>query len=108
MIDVTEVSHLENAIQNNDAVAVMFTRSDSPESTDLIPRVRRLFRRFDSIPVYHVDIGRHPTAASEFLVYGVPTIMVYYRGTPAVKHVGDFYLPELRSEMEKLQNKLTG
>lgn len=106
MTDVTEIPHLEKAILKHEAVAVIFTRENSPDSIDLLPRIRRLFRRFSAIPVYHVDMDRHPTAASEFLVYEVPTVMVYYRGTPSVKHVGGVYLPELRAEMERLSRQM--
>jgi hypothetical protein len=108
MHDIRQVSDLEDAIAKHEAMAVLFTREDSPESLDLVPRVRRLLRRFPQVPGYHVSVNRHPTAASEFLVYEVPTIIIYYRGTPAIKHVGDFYLPDLRAELKNFTAKLSG
>jgi hypothetical protein len=108
MRDIRQVADLEDAISKHEAIAVLFTRADSPESVDLAPRVRRLLRRFPQLPGYHVSVDRHPTAASEFLVYDVPTIIIYYRGTPAIKHVGDFYLPDLRAELENFSSKLSG
>ncbi|MFP4068290.1 MAG: thioredoxin family protein [Spirochaetaceae bacterium] len=105
MTEIERVSDLEEAIHVHEAVAVLFTRDDSPESVDLKPRVRRLLRRFPNIRLYHVGVDRHPTAASEFLVYEVPTIIVYYRGKPFLKHVGGFYLPDLREELGRFAAK---
>ena len=108
MTEIQQVSELEQAISTKQALAILFTRQDSRESVDLAPRVRRLLRRFPSVPGYHVRMERHPTAAGEFLVYEVPTIIVYYRGTPAFKHVGGFYLPDLRAELQEFTARLRG
>ena len=106
MTDIDQVSQLEQAIYQHEALAVLFTRDDSAQSRDLFPRVRRLMRRFPQLPAYHVSIDRHPSAASEFLVYEVPTIIIYYHGTPAIKHVADFHLPDLRTELEQFTARL--
>lgn len=102
MTEIERVSELEHAIETHPAVAVIFTRPDSPDSEDLLTRFRRLLRRFPAIPGYHVDIERHPTAAREFLIYDTPTVMVYKQGSPAAKHVGGFHLSDVRSDLENV------
>ena len=101
MKEVRQLSQLIDTIYSTKAVAVLFTREDSPDSVDLTPRVRRLFRRFPGIPLYHVSLDDHPTAANEFLVYKVPTLTVYFNGTPSLKRVGGFHLPDLRTDLEE-------
>jgi hypothetical protein len=108
MTEIRQVADLEEAIRSHEALGVLFTRPDSPASQDLAPRVRRLFRRFPAIPDYHVDVAKHPTASSEFLVYKVPTIIIYHNGSPAIKHVGGFHLPDLRTELEHFAARLEG
>jgi thioredoxin-like negative regulator of GroEL len=106
MREVRQLSQLIDAIYSTKAVAVLFTREDSADSMDLAPRVRRLFRRVPGIPLYHVSIDEHPTAANEFLVYKVPTLTVYYNGTPSLKRVGGFHLPDLRADLEEFAARM--
>ena len=106
MTEIEHISQLEQAIDSHKAVAVVFTRPDSPDSADLFSRVKRLLRRFPKIPGYHVDVERHPTAAREFLIYDVPTVMVYHRSNPAAKHVGGFHLEDVRSDLENINGHL--
>ncbi|MFO8063980.1 MAG: thioredoxin family protein [Spirochaetota bacterium] len=106
MTEIERISQLEQAIESHKAVAVMFTRPDSPDSADLFSRVKRLLRRFPTIPGYHVDVEQHPTAAREFLIYDVPTVMVYAHGSPAAKHVGGFHLQDVRKDLENISAQL--
>lgn len=96
---------VEDGVLENNILLLYFTRDDCPECRQLDRRVQRLSRRFPQMRSYHLNLDKMPYAASRYLVYEVPSALLYYRGKPTVKRVGVLDLQELSELISQLHER---
>jgi thioredoxin-like negative regulator of GroEL len=93
---------VEEAVLQHEVLLLYATRRDCPECRQLDRRMQRLSRRYPSVKAFHIDLDSMPYAASRYLIYEVPTALLYYRGKPTVKRVGVLDIRELSELISEL------
>jgi|GEM_PF-4284754 len=99
---VHSVREMEQAVLRADILAICFTRRNDAPSETALRRMERLGLKYPEIAWFHIDLDLLPAAASRYLVFNVPAILVYFRGKPAVKHQGYIDVPRLTQALEDM------
>jgi thioredoxin-like negative regulator of GroEL len=108
MIEAESVRQVEDAALNTTYMLLFFVRNNDATCDYLERRIRRLVRRYPEMEGYRMNLDTMPYGASRYLVYTVPTVLLYYRGKPAVKRVGMVDIQQLRADISQLHERASG
>jgi putative NIF3 family GTP cyclohydrolase 1 type 2 len=107
MIEAQSVREVEDAVLSYEYLMLFFSRQHSAEATQLARRIRRLGKRYPNMATYHIDLDAHPTASSRYLIYHVPTVLLYAHGKPRIKRIGVVDINELNEQIVQIQGRNT-
>jgi len=90
MKETIAVEQIHNMMQENEIVLVDFSSDGCPPCDALRPVLQKLLieERFKDIKFVEINLTKHPELAEEFMVFGVPTLMIFKMGKEYRKKVG--------------------
>jgi thioredoxin-like negative regulator of GroEL len=81
MTDVRHLQELKEGIQNRQMVLGYFSTPTCNVCKVLKPKIKELLKQnFQKVHFFYVDIETVPEAQGEYMVFAVPTIIVFVEG----------------------------
>ncbi len=79
MTQISTKNDLEKCINSKEAVLIYFSSKNCSVCKSLKPKVKEeLCKNFPKIKLFEVKIDLHKEIASSFLVFSIPTILVFF------------------------------
>jgi thioredoxin-like negative regulator of GroEL len=107
MKNIESFGKLQQHISQNTLSLGYFSTPQCNVCKTLLPKVKNLLAELPEISPVYVDVDAVREAAGQFLVYAVPTIIVFGEGRELLRKSRFVGIAELRNELTRLVQILT-
>ncbi|GAB4329424.1 MAG: thioredoxin family protein [Calditrichia bacterium] len=95
---------LNEKLRERKTVLTYFSYPDCNVCKVLLPKVKDLLKDYPQIDFLYVDTQQEPEVSGQYLVFAVPTIILFYEGREAKRFSRHFSLQELSEFLERLSD----
>ncbi len=100
--NITSLSELENAVQNNDAALIYFSHDKCNVCKVLKPKIRKMLsENFPEIKMFYSDTVLNPEIAAQNSIFTVPTIIIYLDKKEFLRKSRNVGVEELKKELQR-------
>lgn len=85
---VRTVRDMEQIVLAHSWVCILFIRNNCAASSEALPRVARMVKRFTDVNGFVFNLDDDPAAAGRYLVFDTPAIVIYLNGKPIIRQTG--------------------
>lgn len=104
MMRATSLREIKDRIDNDEIVLLYISRRHCSVCHALLPQIERLLRDFPAIKAVYADADDLPDIAGAFLVFTVPTILVFLHGKEMIRKSRFIPVERFRHDLEKVMN----
>jgi thioredoxin-like negative regulator of GroEL len=99
---ITDAEELNRQIAERPALAVWFSGPDCGVCSSLKPKLEQLFAdRFPSFILSEINCAALPECAAAYLVFSVPTLIIFLQGRESLRTGRNISLSELSTRLER-------
>lgn len=99
---------LENILRKSPLLVAYFSQKDCQVCKVLKPKVENLVDSFKGIGFLYIDIKSHPAISGQYLVFSIPTIIVFVSGKELTRYSRNFSMDDLNYTLEHLHDVVFG
>ncbi|PIE86295.1 MAG: thiol reductase thioredoxin [Bacteroidia bacterium] len=97
----------KHSITENKAVLIYFSNEKCNICKVLKPKIIALFEeKFPEIKTYFVDIDSDSELAGQLRIFAIPTVLIFFEGSEAVRASRNVSLSELENKVERYYTML--
>ena len=89
-------------------LVVYFSQDDCHVCKVLKPKINNLVDSFRGVEFLYIDIKANPKISGQYLVFTIPTIIVFVSGKEHVRFSRHFSVDELNHNLERLHDMVFG
>lgn len=99
---------LEDILRKSPLLVAYFSQEDCPVCKVLRPKVENLVDSFKGIEFLYIDIKSHPAISGQYLVFSIPTIILFVSGKEHTRFSRHFSMDDLNYTLEYLHDVVFG
>lgn len=85
---ITHQNFNEQVLYNTKPVFVLFSSSECSPCTDIAPEIEKLSEQHSAVFFAKVNADKEEQLLTNFMVYNLPTILIFFNGRVIHKEVG--------------------
>ena len=89
-------------IKSTELLVTYFSYPECNVCKVLRPKVENYLSRFDTISFLYIDTHQNPEVSGQYLVFAVPTIIVFFEGREVKRFSRHFSMGDFESEVQKM------
>ncbi|GMQ55753.1 hypothetical protein AN1V17_01450 [Vallitalea sediminicola] len=101
MNEIKSIIEIDNLIANNEICTLLISSSQCGVCISVESKLDELAEEIKNINVSKVKIDTVPETSGKFLVFTVPTILVFYKGKEVIRQSRFIQFNKLRVEIDK-------
>ncbi|WP_273320480.1 thioredoxin family protein [Vallitalea guaymasensis] len=101
MNEIKKVNEIDNFIANNEICILLISSSQCGVCISVESKLDELAEEIGNINVSKVKIDTVPEISGKFLVFTVPTILVFYKGKEVIRQSRFIQFNKLRKEFNR-------
>jgi len=102
MNNIVSLEEFNQILVDNDAVLVYFSHEQCNVCKVLKPKVAKLLEEnFPLMKMYYSDTVVYPEVSSQFSIFAVPTILVFFAGKESFRRSRNIGISELQELIER-------
>lgn len=102
--EITSVGEIDTFIQNNRLSLLYVSQEDCNVCHAIYPKLKELLSNFPEIKLAHVDARRVGEVAGKFLIFTVPTIMMFLDQKEYLREGRFVQFEQLERKLQQLNN----
>ncbi|OKP91021.1 thiol reductase thioredoxin [Paenibacillus helianthi] len=102
--EITSVGEIDTFIQNNRFSMLYVSQEDCNVCHAIYPKLKELLSNFPEIKLAHVDARRVGEVAGKFLIFTVPTIMMFLDQKEYLREGRFVQFEQLERKLQQLHN----
>lgn len=88
-------------ISDNQFILLYFSQPECNVCKTLRPKVESLVADYSGLKFFYIDIIEFPAVRGQFLIFAVPTIILFYEGREVKRWSRFMSVTEIRQELER-------
>jgi len=102
MENIENLEHLNQQREKHLCYINYFSTPQCNVCKVLLPKVEKLIGQYSEVKANYVNTEAHPDAAGQFLVFAVPTLIVYYEGREVARFSRHFGVHQLQQTLDRM------
>ena len=99
---INDIEQLKNALEKGGPVLIYFSGESCSVCQSLKPKIATAIAdNFSRFEIYQVQADCHREIASQFMVFSIPTILVYFDNKEFFRHGGNMSVATLLEQIER-------
>ncbi len=96
------LAEVQQEINKKPIVVTYFSHDECNVCKVLKPQVRELVGQYEDMHFVYVNTKENPEASGQFMVFAVPTVIIFFEGREAKRFSRHLSLQELRAFLERM------
>jgi len=93
---------IEERIQSAELLVAYFSHDDCQVCKVLKPRVQQLSESLANVEFLYVDVRAYPAVSGQYLVFAVPTVIIFTHGREQRRFSRHFSADEISTTLQRL------
>lgn len=101
MKEIINFTEIDNFINTHEIVIAYFSTEACSVCKALKPKVQQFAENYDKVSFFYSGIDKNPEISGKFMVFSVPTIILFIDGREQNRFARHFSIDELKSKIDR-------
>ncbi|WKV09652.1 thioredoxin family protein [Thermoanaerobacterium sp. CMT5567-10] len=101
MQKLNKIDDIKKLISNKKIVLLYFSTNDCGICTTLLPKIEKMLLNYTEISSAHVSMDELPAASGEFMIFTVPTVLLFMEGKEVIREARFISIDMLEEKIQK-------
>jgi Thioredoxin. len=98
---LNRIDDIKELISNKKMVLLYFSTNDCGICTTLLPKIEKMLLNYTEISSAHVSIDELPAVSGEFMIFTVPTVLLFVEGKEIIREARFISIDMLEEKIQK-------
>jgi len=105
--ELNELSQLQNAVANDDALIAYFYSDNCAPCLSLRPKIKDMIaRKYPKMKLYFINSEKYPNMTSAYSIFSNPTLLTYFDRKEYLRKSKFVSIPEMEEGIDRLYNMM--